>query len=92
MINTVGIVKANLIKCLDGMYKCLSPSFDQISDRRFLLVWGAGAALGEGFGDGFGAFWAGEGLVEAFEDVAAGFAEEGVLVLPFMFLGGFWHF
>ncbi len=44
-----------------------------------------------GFGDGFAAFWAGEGLVEAFEDVAAGFAEEGVLVVPFVFAGGFWH-
>ncbi len=51
----------------------------------------AGAALGEGFGDWFAAFWAGEGVVEVFEDVAAGFAEEGVLVLPFVFWGCFWH-
>jgi len=48
--------------------------------------------LGEGLGDGFAAFWAGEGLVEVFEDVAAAFAEEGVFVLPFVFAcSGFRH-
>jgi len=59
------------------------PSLQQRLQPRLLLPRCAGAAIGEGFGDGFGAFWAGEGLVEVFEDVAAGFAEEGVLVLPF---------
>jgi len=57
-----------------------------------LLEWGTLMRAREGLGDGFTAFWAGEGFVEVFEDVAAGFAEEGVLVLPFcLSLRGFGH-
>ena len=76
------LAEADLIECAEWMCNRCDPCADQGDDALGLLPVRAFPEVGQGLGDRCAALGAGEGVVEVFDDVAAAFAEEGVLVFP----------